>query len=344
MAKRNVLRSVLLHVALCAAFLARTEVVHAQSNTALAESLYQEGKRLMNERKFDQACPKLLESHKLDPATGTLLNLAACYEGAGKYASAWAYYNDALGAAKRGNQEARVTYASEQLKKIEERLTRLQIELAPGASVPGLEVKLDGQTISSAALGFPSPVDPGKHVVEASAPGKKSVRVEVVANAPKTVVKTVVPVLEDETGAAPEVAAPQPDSASPATEPSTKSSGSGLTTLGWVLGGVGVAAIGAGVVFNLSARSDVDRSDNACTQPPDGNTCRDRNDQIEYRDAVSAAETKSTISYVGLGLGSAALATGITLLIVGGGDDHEAPPVALAVTERSVGLSAGGTW
>jgi hypothetical protein len=200
-------------------------------------------------------------------------------------------------------------------------------------------------------LGFASPVDPGQHVIEASAPGKQAVRIEVVANAPKTVVKALVPVLEDEPEAAPGAPAASPGpaptpggSAPPPTEPSAKSSGSGLTTWGWVLGSVGVVGIGAGIAFNLSARSDVQRSEKACTEPPDGNTCRDQDDQVAYRDAVSAAETKSTISYVGLGLGTAALATGITLLIVGGGESQEAPPVAVAVTERSLALSAGGTW
>ncbi|HVJ18543.1 MAG TPA: tetratricopeptide repeat protein [Polyangiaceae bacterium] len=346
MATRFSFPCILLHVTLAGVAVTTTGAAYAQSHTALAESLYQEGKRLMNERKFDQACPKLEESYKLEPATGTLLNLGACYDGAGKYATAWAYYNDALAAAKRESQDVRVTYATEQLQKLEAQLTRLQIELAPGADVPGLEVRLDGRAISSAALGFPSPVDPGQHVIEVSAPGKKPIRMDLVANAPKTVVKAIVPVLEDAGGAptgpaAPAAAATTP---APAPEPGEQSSGGGVKTLGFVLGGVGVLGLGAGLVFNLNARSDAERAGEACTELPDGNTCRDSKDLTDYRDAVDSAETNRTLSYVGFGIGAAALATGITLILVGGSERESPPPVAFDFTQSSLGLSARGRW
>ncbi len=54
------------------------------SNTALAESLFREGKRLSSEKKFAEACPKFAESYRLDPGLGTLLNLATCHESEGQ--------------------------------------------------------------------------------------------------------------------------------------------------------------------------------------------------------------------------------------------------------------------
>ena len=82
-------------------------------------------------------------------------------------------------------------------------------------------LSLDGLQIGRAALGTPTPVDPGKHVVEAKAPGKKpwSETVEIgAASDNKTV---TVPVLEVEPGAlagAPP-AAPPPSSATPDASP-----------------------------------------------------------------------------------------------------------------------------
>ncbi len=45
-----------------------------------AELLFQEGQQLIKDGKHAAACPKFEQSQKLDPAIGTLLNLAHCYE------------------------------------------------------------------------------------------------------------------------------------------------------------------------------------------------------------------------------------------------------------------------
>ena len=50
---------------------------HAEPNAddrALATALFNEGRSLMSEGRIAQACPKLEESHRLDPSGGTILN------------------------------------------------------------------------------------------------------------------------------------------------------------------------------------------------------------------------------------------------------------------------------
>lgn len=128
----------------------------------------------MASEKYDEACPKFLESYRLDRATGTLLNLAACHERQGKFASAWLEYSDGIVAARRDARADRVKFAEEHLADLEPKLSRVTLVVPPEADVVGLEVSLDGAPIGVAARGVPTPVDPGTHVVEAKAPGKQT--------------------------------------------------------------------------------------------------------------------------------------------------------------------------
>jgi len=73
---------------LFAACLTHADAAFAQ-NSGAAQSLFEEGVRLMKEKKYAEACPKLAESHKLEPGGGTDFNLAICPEGEGKPATAY---------------------------------------------------------------------------------------------------------------------------------------------------------------------------------------------------------------------------------------------------------------
>ena len=72
----------------------------AQTNAALAETLFQEGKKQMAAKNYAEACPKFQESQRLDPGTGTLLNWGLCLKESGKPAGAWVVFNQAVAAAR----------------------------------------------------------------------------------------------------------------------------------------------------------------------------------------------------------------------------------------------------
>src|SRR5689334_19349942 len=72
-----------------------------------AESVFQDGKRLMAAGKYAEACPKFETSQRLDPGVGTLLNLADCYEKVGRTATAWATFLEAASGSKAAGNAAR---------------------------------------------------------------------------------------------------------------------------------------------------------------------------------------------------------------------------------------------
>ncbi len=166
-------RSVFFHLAALAMALAAL----GSSRTARADEtdgsrLFREARALMLEGKFDEACPKIAESHRLEPHVGTLLNLAACHERQGKIGSAWVEFQEGLTAAKSEGQTDRERLARERIAVLEPRVPWLTINVAPAAITEGLEVTLDGAVIQPLAWGKELPVDPGAHVVVAHAPNR----------------------------------------------------------------------------------------------------------------------------------------------------------------------------
>ena len=117
MNKRNAATALVL----AALVMARAEDAYAD-DTPIAESLFQQGLGAMERGDYGRACGLLAESQRLDPGGGTLLNLALCHERAGKIATAWARYHDALGIARRDAREDRITFAAEHIKLLEPRL------------------------------------------------------------------------------------------------------------------------------------------------------------------------------------------------------------------------------
>lgn len=308
------------------------------SNAALAESLFREGKRLSAERKFADACPKFAESYKLDPGLGTLLNLATCHESEGKPASAWAEFSEAAGRAKREGDTDRAQLAEDRMRALEPKLARVSIGLAAGASVPGLVIKFDSRELSSAALGVPIPVDPGKHVLEATAPGKQSyAQTFDTPNVPTTLAVTV-PALSDAAGAAAPAPAPVPVATAvpAATEPEPGPSSSKPNHTGAIVAGVatGLFVVGAGVTGALYAGKRSDFKD-----------ANDANDPSRF-DKRDSAQTLGTVNLVLSG--GALISAGLLVYFLVSGSKAEAAPstarvqLTPLVSTTGAGLVLGG--
>src|SRR6188474_3327999 len=147
-----------------------------RGDAAAAEQLFTAGREAFERGDFASACPKFEESQRLDPAAGTLINLATCYEKLGRLASAWEAWRSALQVLSRTDERRP---AVERLADaMEKRVPRLFIELAPGAP-PATHVSRDAVDLGPASLGVGLPVDPGRHLVIATAPGRLERRYDV---------------------------------------------------------------------------------------------------------------------------------------------------------------------
>lgn len=148
-------------------------VARAQdANPAAAEQLFQEGRALMDESRFAEACEKFKESARLDVAPGTVLNLAQCYERVGRTASAWARYREVVALSTRRGQPERAAFAESKVKELEPKLVSV-VYVVPRPET-GLVVEQDGTDLGRAAWGTRIPVDPGAHQLRVSAPGFRS--------------------------------------------------------------------------------------------------------------------------------------------------------------------------
>lgn len=140
-------------------------------DAAAAEALFNEAIALQQRGQWRAACTRFEASYKLDPATGTLHNLADCHAKEGRLASAWAAYRQVADEAEHAVNARRLKLAREAAQALEPRLPRMVILVTEEARVPGLQVDRDGSVLVPELLGAPLPVDPGEHTIRAEAPG-----------------------------------------------------------------------------------------------------------------------------------------------------------------------------
>jgi hypothetical protein len=285
------LRALVSALTLCAAAVAPGSA-RAQATAdqrAAAQALFDDARKLMADKRYADACPKLEESQHLDPGVGTLLNLADCQVHTGKTATAWTNFLEAAYQAKAIGQTKRENTARARAAALEPKLSRITILAVLGGSAggTGLTIKRDGEVVAASLVGTAVPVDPGEHVVSASAPGRQSWESKVTvhpdgqqvtisvpqleevapAPAPPPEVKPAPPPPEVKSPPPPEVIPPPPPSPPPPPPPPPESSaGSGPRAAGIVLTVLGAGGLGAGAAFAVLAKQKLDDSNsNGCS-------------------------------------------------------------------------------
>jgi hypothetical protein len=308
---------------------------------ASAEAMFQDAMKLMADKQYAGACPKLEESQRLDPGMGTQFRLAECYAAVGRTASAWANYLEVADFAKNAGQADRERVARERASSIEGSLSRLTITVtAPDTA--GLEVRRAGVQLGKAQWGSSLPVDPGSYEVTASAPGKHAWTGTVSVSGDGASATLVVPSLEDAapivTGVPLEPLAPRSVSAAALVTSTPNSRVRPLRTTGFVFSGAGAAGVVVGGVLGVVAIAKVSTAKGECAPTP--NDCATNTSPMATRDMQTAGTlgNASTATFIG---GGALLVGGVIMAVVGAPKKEAS---AFHVMPSLMANGAGALW
>src|SRR5450432_1405664 len=255
---------------------------------AAAEELFRQGRAASQKKDFTTACAKFRESNRLDPAVGTVFNIADCEEKLGRLATSWTLFQEVV--QRLPPADNRRAIAEQRAGKLEPRVPKLSIQLAH-SDRSDVTVRRDGVSLGAASLDTALPVDPGDHVVVVEAPGTRP------AEFHTHIVEGQNAVLAVAIGEA--LPATDQPGTGPNTTPSTEPARS--HTAAYVVGGVGVAGLITGAIAGVLVLNKKSTVNSECM----GKQCSQAG-----VDAANAGKTLGVVTTVGLvtgviGLGAA---------------------------------------
>ncbi len=308
--------------------LARAAPEPTPSEISVARRLFDEGKAAEDAGRFREAAEKFRKAVAIKDTPGIRFHLARCEEEQGALVESLVEYERAAELLESGVRAPDVEKLLPRAReRVQAKVASLVVTLPDG--VQGAVVELDGKTLSASVLGVAIPMNPGKHQLRASAPGRVSFVSEL------KLVTGEASRVEVELRAVPST--PSPSSAPPVVassgttlerRPEARADHSSETARTVALvseAGLFAAGLTTGIVFlvakggaddryrtaNDLVLSQVGGSDpngTACSIPRDG--CADLEDA---RRESSRHGTLSTVGFVTAGVSAAAF--GLTLIL-----------------------------
>lgn len=280
----------------------------ARADEARAAELFEKGRALARDGHCGEAIPVLLDSVKAAEGVGALLNLGLCYEQTGRMVEGHRYFVRAEQLAV-SRADPRSAEAHDRATALATRLSRVTVRVA-GNAEPDLSLRLDGEPLAREHWNVAEYVGPGSHSVVASSSRRSPTTLTVVARAGESV-ELVVPVV---------ATSPSTSTASAnggSTEPVSDQDRPPRTqrTLGWILGGVGTAAITLGGVFGVLSMVDHGSLVDRCATYP---TC-DASMRGELDDLNGDARMKGNVATGAIIAGTVLLVSGVILVLTAPG-------------------------
>lgn len=295
-------RRVFLSLAIATGVLAAAAPARAD-NESDAKDLFARGRELRTKNDCGSAVPLFRKAYAIYPqGLGSLRNVAECEEQLGHFASsrrAWLDLKRALITApndpKYEGWDKDAEEAAARLKpKVASFVVDVYVKSDEGEAIAnensGVELLVNGESVGTKLVGTPLERDPGTYRIRARAEDAAPVEQVVNLNA----------------GDNPHVTLRLTRKPKPKAIVDTDT-GAGRRTLGWILTGVGGAAlVGGGVTFLIrnGAKSDLD------DQCPSHQDCND-----SLRDTVDRGKLMSTLTTILLPVGVVGVGAGLTLVL-----------------------------
>ncbi|MBN2191991.1 MAG: tetratricopeptide repeat protein [Polyangiaceae bacterium] len=225
-----------------------------------------------------------------------------------------------------------VAEAQDEIDRLRTQIPTVTLVVADAAARDGTaEVRIDGHRLDPALLGYPNPLDPGRHVVTLTVRGTEVARrtLDLGAGTRQTVE------LHAEPTEALVSSPPATNDGHPADEGAAPTPGQWKRVAGWVGVGVGAAGLGTGATAGLLGLRKHGTLEEQCPQeqcPP------------AYHDDLEEFRNLRTVSTVGYVVGGVGVAAGITLLLMTPRRSSEPPPRSATVTLVPTGVTVSGTF
>ncbi|MET0592760.1 MAG: tetratricopeptide repeat protein [Polyangiaceae bacterium] len=271
---------------------------HSQASPPEASRLFQDGRAAFAQADYERASSYFEQSYQLDPALGTLLNLAVCEEKLGKLRAALSHLEQARDTADAADH--RRPLVEERITQLDARIPRLTVRRSDVMD-ERVAISLDEKQLESSEVGATMRIDPGRHILDCSGPrGERCTNVFSLKEGESAVhIATV-------NQATPTIAPPPPATAQvphPGAAPPRSDS---RRSVAYATGAFGLAGVVVGLIAGGAVLTQKDVVATHC----DRTGC----DQRGY-DAAQLGMTLSTISTISTAVGISALGVSTYLLV-----------------------------
>jgi hypothetical protein len=287
-----------------------------------AQARFARGKELLGKKQYEAALAEFRASHEIVASPNTRLELARCLRAMGKLVAAYAELGRAAVEAKelvgQDNRYQRAfDSASSERAEIEPQLgfATLTIQNATDDT----KVIVGGEELRRAAWGEPTPIVAGDTEVAVETSGHATVkRTLTLAAGQKT--SLAIDALSGD---------PAPAPPAPPVAPPAEGGASPLRVAAYVAGGVGVAGLATFTIAGLMAHSTYDDLNRACQ----GGPC-----PPDKTGEISSGKTQQTIANVGLIVGIAGVAAGVTLFVLSPSKASPGPTTGVVMAPGWLGV------